>query len=311
MFCRHPNLTSVVRESWREAAGEGRMGAMTRQTFAAGIGLAATLFTLSALAAPPAIGYAQATGYFKKNSRPTLYQPLHMLDAREVTAWCSTTSDHLEDVLTFGFKGVAEIDEIRIYTGNGFDADTFQNFNRARKLALKTGTGGRTFSINDQRGLQVVVLNPPLRGADFTLEVLDVFPAEDPDSPVCISDVVFYSNGKPLNGSWLTSKLKYDRGRAPLLGTWFGGYEGAPDQFLSFYFDGSYRFVFHPFDPQVKGRSYSGSYEASSRRVTLQVPKAGKASGRVDVERGEGAATLQLEGAQLPEELKQQFRAKP
>ena len=32
------------------------------------------------------IGYAQATGYFKKESRPTLYQPLNLLDARDATA---------------------------------------------------------------------------------------------------------------------------------------------------------------------------------------------------------------------------------
>lgn len=284
---------------------------MTRHSIAAGIGLAATICTLTAFAAPPAIGYAQATGYFKKNSRPTLYQPLHMLDAREVTAWCSTTSDHLEDILFFGFKGNATIDEIRIYTGNGFDSDTFQQFNRAQKLALKTGQGGRTFSIEDQRGLQAVMLNPPLQGSEFRLEILDVFPAEDPDSPVCISDVVFYSNGKPLNGSWLTARLKYDKGRAPLLGTWFGGYEGAPDHFLSFFFDGSYRYVFSPFDPETKGRSYSGSYDANRSRVTLQIPKVGKASARINLD-GEGnAATLELEAAKLPEELKQKFRASP
>lgn len=272
--------------------------------------LCAALTSLEALAAAP-IGYAQATGYFKKDSRPTLYQPLHTLDAREVTAWCSTTADPLEDILFYGFKGSVTIDEVRIFTGNGFDADTFQSFNRAKKIALKTGQGGRTFQLNDQRGLQAVTLNPPLQGTDFRLEILDVFAAEDPDTPVCLTDVVFYSNGKALNGSWLTSKLKYDKGQAPLLGTWFGGYEGAPDQFLSFYFDGTYRFLHHPFDPAQKDRAYSGSYDASGKRVSVQVPKAGKISAELDRE-GEGLGqTLLLKNEQLPEELKQSFRRKP
>ena len=39
--------------------------------------------------------------------------------------------------------------------------------------------------------------------------------------------MIFYTDGKPLNGAWLTQKLKYDKHRAPLLGTWYAGYEGA------------------------------------------------------------------------------------
>ena len=43
-----------------------------------------------ALAAP--VGYAQATGYYKQSSRPTLYQPLNLLDGRETTGCMSVTS---------------------------------------------------------------------------------------------------------------------------------------------------------------------------------------------------------------------------
>ena len=32
-------------------------------------------------AAAAGVGFAQATGYFKKDTRPTLYQPLNLLDA--------------------------------------------------------------------------------------------------------------------------------------------------------------------------------------------------------------------------------------
>src|SRR5687767_9791779 len=94
------------------------------------------LLLLASTAHAGAVGYAQATGYYKKDTRPTLYQPLNVLDSREGTAWCSTSGDYLVDALTFGFKGLTQIDEIRVYTGNGFDADTFQTFSRARKLRV-------------------------------------------------------------------------------------------------------------------------------------------------------------------------------
>lgn len=277
-------------------------------------GLLSALVSASAHAAPP-VGYAQATNYFKKDSRPTLYQPLNLLDGRELTAWCTATADPLNDALTFGFKGPATIDEIRVYTGNGFDSETFTAFSRGKKFVLKGPDGARSFTVADQRGLQAVAVNPPLSGAQFSLEVVDLYPAEDPEAPVCVTDVVFYSGGKPLNGSWLTPKLKYDRRRAPLLGTWFGGYEGAPDHFLSFYFDGTYRFVYSPYDKPEAARAYSGDYEVAGSRISLELSRKGKRTARFERGSSGGAPgatrTLKLEGGDLPEELKQVFRSQP
>ncbi|MBX5483469.1 MAG: discoidin domain-containing protein [Myxococcaceae bacterium] len=262
--------------------------------------------------ATPAIGYAQATGYFKKDSRPTLYQPLNLLDGREATAWCSSSADPLNELLTFGFKGPVKIDEVRIYTGNGFDEQTFKEFSRARKLLLKGPSTAQSITLADQRGQQAVVLNPPLQGAQFTLQIQDQFPADDPEAPVCLTDVVFYADGRALNGPWLTRSLKYDRAQAPLLGTWFGGSEGAPDKFLSFYFDNTYRFTYEPWDPGMKGEVFEGEYDATGSRLTLVVPKKGKVTARIHrgtgkSESGQALRTLTLEG-DLPAALKTRFR---
>lgn len=267
------------------------------------------------LAAPP-VGYAQSTGYYKRDTRPTQYQPLNVLDARELTAWCGRSGDNLADVLSFGFKGTAKVDEIRVYTGNGFDDATFKQFGRAKKLLLKTISGGSTFQVEDKRGLQAIGLNPPLKGAQFTLEILDQYPAEDPEMPVCITDIVFYSDGRPLNGSWLTQKLKYDKQRAGLLGTWFAGYEGAADRFLSFYFDETYRYVYEPLDPEIKGKVLTGSYELNGSRIVLDVPGKGKVMTTLKRERhvdenGGVHHTLALEGANLPQDLADTFRDSP
>ncbi len=272
-----------------------------------------SLILLPALAsAAPQIGYAQATGYYKQDSRPTLYQPLNLLDGREITSWCSASADVLAETLTFGFKGVATIDEIRIYTGNGFDDRTFQEFGRAKKLVIRSPSGAQTLTVSDRRGLQAVVLRPPMSGLEFVMDIADQYPAEDPEMPVCITDVVFYSEGKPLNGAWLTQKLKYDRNQNPLLGTWFAGPEGAADRFLSFFFDGTYRFSYEPYDPESKGRSFVGSYEASSSHLHLEIPGKGRSAAKLRRETkerppGNVRRTLLLEG-DLPEDLKQPYR---
>lgn len=216
------------------------------------------------------VGYAQATGYYKQQRRPTQYQPLNLLDAREATVWCSPTADTLSEQLTFGFKGPARVDEIRIYTGNGFDDSTFRDFSRARKFTFRGPRSARSVTVADQRGLQSFVVDPPLVGAFLTAEILDQYPAEDPQSPVCVTDIVFYSRGKPLNGPWLTQRLKYHRQRARLLGTWFAGHPGAPDRFLSFFFDGTWRFTHDPFEGRP--RAFSGRYTVVGDRVVLELP---------------------------------------
>lgn len=269
---------------------------------------------LPALASTPVqIGYAQATGYFKKASRPTLYQPLNLLDAREVTAWCSSSADGLNDALTFGFKGTVSIDEVRIYTGNGFDQSTFEEFSRAKKLSFKGPSSAVSLPLSDQRGLQAVQIRPAMRGSQFTIEILDQYPAEDPEAPVCLTDVVFYSQGKPLNGTWLTPRLKYDKHKAPLLGTWYGGYEGAPDRFLSFYFDGTYRYIYAPYDQADKQRAFGGSYEVVGNKLTMEVRGHGKVSlkmvrAKASEDPGEARHTLKLEGGDVPDDLAEAFR---
>lgn len=266
-------------------------------------------FAPVASAAAP-VGYAQATGYYKRDSRPTQHQPLHLLDAREATAWCSTSSDPLEERLTFGFKGIAEIDEVRIYTGNGLNPNTFKEYSRARKFAMTGPEGGMNFTVADERGLQQVTLNPPLNGSEFTLQVLDQYPADDPEMPVCVTDIVFYSKGQALNGTWLTSKLKFNKTRSTVLGTWYAGSPGAPDRYLSFYFDGTYRFVLQPYDSNVKPQSFEGSYDVTGGgNITLSLPSKARASVRIAPKNGEAGSkqALTVEG-EVPAEMKTEWR---
>ncbi len=277
----------------------------------------AFLLALPAAAGP--IGYAQATGYYKKDSRPTLYQPLNLLDGRDATAWCSTTSDPLGELLSFGFKGNTRIDELKVTTGNNFDENTFQAFSRAKKLSIKGAKASQSFTIGDQRGPQTITFNPPLEGSRFTIEVLDHYPADDLDQPVCLTDVIFISEGKPLDGSWLTTKLKYDKNHAPLVGSWFAGFDGTPDRFLAFNFDGTFRYSFEPYDTtRAKEKVIEGTYEASPTKLTLEIPGTkGKLSvtySRDENKKGKkGGYTLSLEGTakDFPEDLKGTFRSVP
>jgi hypothetical protein len=144
--------------------------------------------------------------------------------------------------------------------------------------------------------------------------VLDQYPAEDPEAPVCVSDVIFLAQGRALNGPWLMPQLKPAPRMAALLGTWFAGYEGAPDRFLSFYLDGTFRYVAEPFEDAAGRRNVKGRYSVGSTQLTLELPKHGKVRLQLRREpRAQGGEQLVLDGA-LPEPLAQlagTFRSQP
>lgn len=264
-----------------------------------------------ALAAQPSVGYAQAPDYLEKDSHPERYHPLNLLDGRDTTVWCSPEGGN-SGPLTIGFKGVATVDEVRLYTGNGSAREAFKANARAKKLTLQGKESARGFTVEDKRGTQTVPLNPAISGAWFTLQVVDTFPGAEPNAPVCLTDIVFYSEGQPLNGPKLAPKLKYEARTAPLLGTWYAGHEGAPDRFLSFYVDGTYQFVHEPLDGE-EPTTLTGTYTVSGTKLTLELPKKGKVPVRFLREEAEGASgghTLTLEG-ELPEEWKAPFRNRP
>jgi hypothetical protein len=261
---------------------------------------------------PPNVGYAQASDYLDKETRPQVYTPLNVLDGRDATVWCASDQQGTRARMTIGFKGVASLDEVRVYTGNGSTRDSFKSYARAKKITLEGKNGARNFTLEDKRGLQTVPLNPPITGGWVTLEVKDTYPGSEPEIPACLTDVVFYSGGKPLNGTKLAPVMKYNARMAPLLGTWFAGHEGAPDRFLSFYVDGTYHFVYEPLSGE-EPTMVAGGFRASSSRLSLELPKKGRISvrfTRAEAEGSPGGYTLTLEG-NLPDEWKTPYRSQP
>jgi hypothetical protein len=275
--------------------------------------LAATLLlahTASAASNVPP-GYVETSDWLERKAQPERYGPLNLLDGRDTTAWCAPGASPAP--ITIGFKDAVAVDEVRVYTGDGTDRAAFKARARAKKFTLTSVDASRSFKVEDKRGLQAVPLSQPLRGARFILEVVERFPGSEDDAPVCITDLVFYSGGKALNGTWLASQLKYNARLAPLLGTWFGGLEGAPEVFLSFYRDGTYRYTREPLEGGGP-TSVTGTYTLSGSKLSVDVPKRGRVTLRLQNAGDEGVrvpeASIEVEGP-LAEEWGREFRGRP
>jgi len=264
-----------------------------------------------ALSAVPGLGYVQATDWYEHATTPAHFQPLNLADGNPKTAWCSATGDAQADTLSFGVLAPVVVDEIRIATGNQADTASFHGAARPRKFVLRTDGRASTFSVADTEGMQTVKLDTPLQGSVFTLEVLDVEPAEDPAAPACISEVQLVSHGKPVP-SPKKALLKWNPERARLVGTWYAGDEGNPDKSLSFFLDGSWQLRSANYDEPTRPKTTAGTWSLDRKGLWMKAPGSGK--GRVTTEletkadaRGKGRTTLQLKGG-VPAALRVVFR---
>ena len=266
------------------------------------------------LAAAPAVGYVQATGWFERASNPAHYQPLHLVDGDLKTGWCSSGGDALAETLTLGVGASVGVDEVRIATGNQADTNAFHTFARPRKFVLRTEGRASTFSVADTEGLQSVKLDVPLQGTFFSLEVLDVEPADDPAMPACVSEVQLVSHGKPLANP-PKKLLGWNAGRSALLGTWYAGDEGSPDRSLSFFVDGTWLSRTVVYGEPTHPKTVSGPWGLDKQGLWMKAPSAGKAAVQPIQEtkadaRGKPRSTLQLSGP-VPPDLKVIFRDRP
>lgn len=269
--------------------------------------LSVLLLVGAAAYASPSVGWVRASGQLD-SSTPGQYTPLNLLDGQPSTVWCSRNADALSESVAFGFAEPVTLTRLDVTTGNAASSETFHAFSRVRKLLLKGTEGTATLSVEDTLGPQTVQLAKPLRGKNFTLEVLDTYSAEDPLAPACLADVVPYAGATALAGPTLRKSLDYQPVKAAVLGLWYGGPEGAPDKTLTFFLDGSWRAA--P-EGSAKGKPSSGKWWTKSGQLWLTLPGTGKVQAQPQLSAtkdasGKPLVTLTLQGA--VGELKQTYR---
>jgi hypothetical protein len=263
------------------------------------------------LSAVPGLGYVQATDWFEHASNPAHFQPLQLVDGNLKTGWCSSSADAQADALSFGVASAVVVDEVRVGTGNQADTASFHASARPRKFVLRTDGRASTFSVADTEGIQTVKLDQPLQGQVFTLEVLDVEPAEDPGRP-----------GVPVGGA---ARLPRQAGaqsqeQAPQVGPAAAaaarqlvrGDEGNPDRSLSFFLDGTWQLRTVVYDEPTRPKLVNGTWGLEKKGLWMKAPTSAK--GRVTPEletkadaHGKPRVTLTLKGS-VPATLRVPFR---
>lgn len=235
------------------------------------LGLACLGPSTTAWAAANSLAYVRASSQYQRQKSAAKYHPIHIVDDNPDTTWCAAEANAGEgQELRIFFKKPQKIDRI-VVTPSASSGRTV--------TAIRISDGFNTVDIALDHRIIEQSLKPAMRGERFTVTVLQVGPANTrstlPANVACLADVMLYHKKKPFGGNLAPAKLRFNKHRDKLLGRWAGGPLGAPEKFLTFAIDGTWRWVYKPILGGT-GRKLAGEYRFRGNRLLMRKGETGR-----------------------------------
>lgn len=219
------------------------------------------------MAAPASrVAWVRGEQWAASDKAPARFYPGNLLDGKSKTVTCFEREKLLESTFTIGFSGPAKAKELRVVNGDARSPAFFEKSARVAKLSLLEPLYEREIQLSDDRKQQVILLDPPLAGDRVTVRIDEV---QGEGALVCLSDLIFVARGKPLSGPSPRAHPAWKGLESRLQGAWAAGPLGAPEKYLTLGFNGRYRFVLRPNDPDLKGFAVTGLWSLSGRKLRL------------------------------------------
>lgn len=239
--------------------------------------LATSAWILAMIAvAPPASAadsliYVRASSQYGRDSEPSRYHPLNLLDDDPETVWCEGDAELGEgQTITFYFRARQKIDRIVI-------GPTAKSGRIIEAVRITDGTNSVRVELGDTYVEQR--LNSPLDGQTYVVTIERVLGpnkgAPLPPDAACLADMLLYHGGRLFGGRTPAGKLRFDATRDIVLGRWNGPPFGAPESILTFGLDGSWDWVYRPL-LGGKGDTWRGEYRFRDNRLLMRRGEAGR-----------------------------------
>jgi hypothetical protein len=213
--------------------------------------------------------YTRSNGDFQQRSHPGRYSALNILDDDTSTVWCSSgTGKDAEIEVVFSEK--VHIEKMGMATGNQQSDNSFQSFNRVRRMAVSEGDMVHTVELEDKQGAQTLNFDPALATDRLVLKLKAGYRGSG-KRHTCISDIVFYKGGRPLNGKQLKGHVRKGKKVIGFLDTWVSGPDYARDRELVFGVSGTYRFLYIPNDLQETPLRRTGNWRMDGKNPAIKM----------------------------------------
>lgn len=189
-------------------------------------------------------------------------------DGREGTAWCSA-GDGVGETLTVGFIGKQKVSEIGVIVGALSKGQLDKGRARLRQLTVSDGRTKLTLSFRDTPDLQFVKFKPQLDSEKMTFQVADVFHGAERGAPICISEIRLKRGSSEITGVSVGQRVRsLTTPKQRLLHLWVDQ-PGAPERYLVFSMDGTFRWVYAPI-LEGKGTRIFGEWYVNGSQLTLK-----------------------------------------
>ena len=243
--------------------------------------------------------YARSDGAFMARDNPAMYTALNVLDGDKTTVWCSAgTGQNAEIEIVFSERTI--IDRVDIATGNQIGSDDFKAFGRVKEVQISAGDERHKVRLADRQGLQTTEFDPAVNHERLVLRMTGGYRGKS-QRHVCISDVIFYQNKKPLQAKDMGRQIRSHADALPYMDTWVAGPEDMREKELIFGVSGTYRFVWVPSDPDLPTVRILGPWRLGAAGPEVKLDKKDKEWIPVKVKRddAERVTRLKLETGQL------------
>jgi len=229
------------------------------------------ILSLAGTAGAAEVFYARSNGSLESGEKPGRYGALNILDDNHGTVWCSAgTGEGARIEIVFSEK--VDIDRMVVFTGNQASKKSYADFSRVREMQLRESDMTHSVQLADKLGPQPLDFDPPISTRRLVIEMLAGFRGKD-KRHICISDIVFYSGKRALNGKKLRPFIKKSNTFFDFLDTWVSGPEYGKNRELVLGVRKTYTFAYVPSDPMEQAVMLNGAFRIKKGVPELKIKK--------------------------------------
>ncbi|MCX7957419.1 MAG: hypothetical protein N3B13_00035 [Deltaproteobacteria bacterium] len=212
--------------------------------------------------------YMYSTDYKKDEGDKYKFHYSNAFDNEEKTLWCFEHSPGGREEIILYFPRTVEIKKVTVKNGINPKINKDINAGGIKEMEIIGEFSKNTVFIDEGLLTKTVALSPPIATNRLVISISDVYNKES--DLICIRDIQVLGSPDNLVSTQSNRIFRQKENESHFWGKWQGGTsEGAYEKFLFLGMEGNYSFIYAPFDPDLKGAKFSGTYRISGNELII------------------------------------------
>ena len=193
----------------------------------------------------------------------------NVTDDNNGTEWCSAPTAPGKQAINYTFDDNVVVTHVGLMLPHGKDG-TDKRVRRPKRVMVADVEHRVEVNLKDTGDLQLLELSEPARGRRVVVEILETYPGEKDDSPVCLAEVSLRNKNRELTGDVAARARALNTPSRRLLHEWHDDLS-APSRTLIFNVDGTFTYRYAPLLEERAPSKVKGKWLADGDTVALEV----------------------------------------